>query len=75
MKQNVLSNAGSAPWAGNYAKKKLPRSVEATLEKVFEATPEPSQKVVASLWDLHKLSKRRVLGWFAARRRERGLDP
>jgi hypothetical protein len=64
--------AGKAPWAGNFAKKKMPRAVEATLEKVFDATPHPSQKVIASLWDLHKLPKRKVLTWFEEKRREKG---
>ena len=47
----------------------MPRAVEATLERIFEASPRPSEDVVAGLWDLHRLPKRRVLDWFAVRRR------
>lgn len=68
------AHAGSAPWAENFSRKKMPRAVEATLERIFEASPRPSAEVVASLWDLHRLPKRRVLDWFADRRRARGAQ-
>lgn len=66
--------AGSAPWAANFGQKKMPRSVEATLERIFERTSSPTDAMVASLWDLHRLPKRRALDWFAQRRRERAAQ-
>ena len=65
--------AGSAPWAANYGRKKLPRSAEATLERIFDESPYPSEAVVKGLFDLHRLPRRRVLDWFAQRRRERNI--
>ncbi|CAL8462173.1 g1704 [Coccomyxa elongata] len=64
---------GSAPWAANYGRKKLPRSAEATLERIFDDSPHPSEAVVKGLFDLHRLPRRRVLDWFAQRRRERSI--
>ena len=64
--------SGDAPWASNYGRKKLPRSAEATMERIFDETPRPSEAIVKGLFDLHRLPRRRVLDWFAQRRRERG---
>lgn len=69
----LVTFAGSAPWAANYGRKKLPRSAEATLERIFDDSPYPSEAVVKGLFDLHRLPRRRVLDWFAQRRRERSI--
>jgi hypothetical protein len=43
------------------------------MERIFDETPRPSEAIVKGLFDLHRLPRRRVLDWFAQRRRERGL--
>ena len=49
--------AGTAPWAQNYSRKKLPRAAELTLEKVYERWQQPPVAIIDSLWDLHQIPR------------------
>lgn len=63
-------------WAKTPGNKKLTKAMEATLERVYEDNRYPSDAVIASLWDLHRLPRGRLIDWFADRRRlERGIKP
>jgi Homeodomain len=63
--------AGSpADWARTPANKKLSKEVLATLEMVYQQNKFPSDEVLRSLWDLYRLPRRRLIDWFADRRRQ-----
>ena len=49
--------AGSTPWAQSYARKKLPRAAELTLEKVYAKWRHPPSNIIDSLWDLHQIPR------------------
>jgi hypothetical protein len=49
---------------------KITRQAESTLEMVFSKTRWPSDEVVESMYELHKLRKDVVVGWFRSRREE-----
>jgi hypothetical protein len=67
---------GPSDWAKTPGNKKLTKAMEATLERVYEDNRYPSDAVIASLWDLHRLPRGRLIDWFADRRRlERGIKP
>lgn len=50
--------------------KKFKQDVLRTLEMVFERTPYPSDDVIRSLWDLHKIPRSMAIEWFANKRKE-----
>ena len=61
----TLARAGSGGGGGGIPawktrSKGLGRQAEATLEMIYARTPWPTDEVVASLWDLHRLRKERV---------------
>lgn len=60
------------PWK-RYAKDKriIGRQAEATLEMIFSKTEWPSDDVVSSMWDLHRLRREHVVEWFQMKRREK----
>ncbi|KAK9842471.1 hypothetical protein WJX81_001591 [Elliptochloris bilobata] len=58
----------TAPWKANYGRKRLSRAAEATLNRVFEQARFPDDAVIDSIWDLHRIPRRRAMEWFAARR-------
>lgn len=54
-----------------YARKRLAWDVEATFTKVYAAHHgRPSDDMVRSLAELHRLPRRRVIDWFTAKRAE-----
>lgn len=59
---------GIPPWK-RYEKKGLSRAAEATLETVWSRTQWPSDDIISSMWDLHRLRKDQVITWFQERRR------
>lgn len=69
-KQQGKFGGSPALWRRSEGYKSLGRQAEATLESVFARTQWPSDEVVASLWDLHRLPRERVVAWFAERRRQ-----
>eukprot|EP00884_Botryococcus_braunii_P021713 jgi/Botrbrau1/8225/Bobra.0392s0021.1 len=63
------SSSFSPDWARTPANKKLSAEVLATLEMVYQQSQYPSDEILKSLWDLHRLPRRRLVDWFAERRR------
>lgn len=54
-----------------YARKRLAWDVEATFAKVYAAhNGRPTDDMVRSLAELHRLPRRRVIDWFTAKRAE-----
>lgn len=54
-----------------YARKRLAWDVEATFNKVYAAhRGRPSDDMVRSLAELHRLPRRKVIDWFTAKREE-----
>jgi len=55
---------------GDFARKRMKRATEATLEKVFERYRWPPEEVIAGVCQLHaEMSPSRVKLWFEERRR------
>jgi hypothetical protein len=50
------------------AERKLGRQAEATLEMLWTRTEWPSDDVIQSMWDLHRVRRDVVIDWFKARR-------
>lgn len=59
---------GTPAWRSYAKKKALGRQAEATLEMIFSRTQWPSDDTIASLWDLHRLPREKVVEWFKTRR-------
>ncbi|KAL4427724.1 hypothetical protein ABPG75_001813 [Micractinium tetrahymenae] len=59
---------GAPAWRSYPKKKALGRQAEATLEMIFNRTQWPSDDTIASLWDLHRLPREKVVEWFKKRR-------
>ena len=54
----------------DYAKKKMKKAVEATLELVAETSCWPSDEMIASITDLHpEVPRARIKAWFEDKRR------
>jgi hypothetical protein len=50
------------------AERKLGRQAETTLEMLWTRTEWPSDDVIQSMWDLHRVRRDVVIDWFKARR-------
>ncbi|GAB4822358.1 hypothetical protein N2152v2_009404 [Parachlorella kessleri] len=48
--------------------KSLGRQAEATLEMVYSRTQWPSDDVIDSMWDLHRMRRDKVIEWFKTKR-------
>lgn len=57
---------------GVIGRKRINRTVENTLEMVYERQQWPTDEVLRSLWDLHKVPRHDLLAWFEQRRRQDG---
>jgi len=67
---------GPPPWKRfQNQKKSVGRLAEATLESVWARTEWPSDEVISSLWDLHRIRREQVIEWFQQKRRgSRGVS-
>mmetsp|Transcript_33540 Transcript_33540/g.79588 ORF Transcript_33540/g.79588 Transcript_33540/m.79588 type:complete len:131 (-) Transcript_33540:22-414(-) len=59
---------------GDFAKKRLSKAAQRTLEAVWQQTHWPSDEVVRSVYRLHRVPRQRVLQWFSERRASEGGD-
>ncbi|CAG9464268.1 unnamed protein product [Pedinophyceae sp. YPF-701] len=57
---------------GLIGRKRINPTIERTLETVYEKTSRPSDEILRSLWDLHKVPRQDVIAWFEARREADG---
>ena len=57
-----LSFAGTPAWKRFSKPKSLGRQAEATLEMVYSRTQWPSDDVIDSMWDLHRVRREKVGG-------------
>lgn len=56
---------------GDFNKKRMSRSLEDTLDRIFEEDPYPSSDKIREVLELHKgAGYQRIVEWFAQKRRE-----
>ena len=55
-----LSFAGTPAWKRFNKPKSLGRQAEATLEMIYSRTQWPSDDVIDSMWDLHRVRREKV---------------
>lgn len=61
-------NYGEMMVRGLVVKSRMTRTAEMTLEKIYKKDRFPSDDVLESIWELHKIPRAEAVAWFRARR-------
>lgn len=67
-KKGVALSFGQRMMRGLVGKQRMNKTVELTLEMIYERTKWPNDDVIKSVYDLHRLPRREVLDWFQNKR-------